>query len=124
MEENLLPNYPRRFTSDNMKKISSLKQDISPKYAPVQHSFQETRNPTIFMNAIREKNFLNLFYYDFDVGNEFQKYYVLGNIQMVLKRILENKIKISKETLLNLKNIFKKSRERLDKKKNLSDNTL
>ena len=124
MGENLISNYPRRFTSDNMKKISSLKQDISPKYAPVQHSFQETRNPTIFMNAIREKNFLNLFYYDFDVGNEFQKYYVLGNIQMVLKRILENKIKISKETLLNLKNIFKKSRERLDKKKNLSDNTL
>ena len=123
MEENLLPNYPRRFTRDKTKKISFLKQDMSPKHAPVQHTFKETRNPTIFINTISEKNFLNMFYYDFDVGNEFQEYYVLGNIRVVLKRISENKIKISKETIIKLKNIFKKSRERLNKKKNLSDNT-
>ena len=85
---------------------------MSPKHAPVQHSFKETRNPTISLNVISEKNFLNMFYYDFDVGNEFQEYYVLGNTQMVLKGILENKIKISKETLFKLKNTFKKSREK------------
>ena len=117
MEENLLPNYPRRFNRDNSKKISYLKQDMSPKNEPGQISFKETRNPTIFMNAISEKKLLNMFYYDFDVGNEFQEYYVQGNIREVLKRMSEKKIKISNEILIKLKNIFKKSRKRLDKKK-------
>ena len=60
---------------------------------------------------IEKNNNLNLFENDFDIGNEFQKYYPEGNIGSVLKTMKNDIIKIPNQILSELIGKFKISRK-------------
>ena len=55
------------------------KEEMSPKHV-IQNKQNEGQNLKKISNMITDKNNLNLFDNEFDIGNEFQMYYPEGNI--------------------------------------------